>query len=152
MVGIVPQKKTGSDLLEEAISMDSFDDVDESVNNVRTQETPFNQAFSALTQTGGNILQMMARMTPELAIALERSYLRYCKYQSDYISGRSNLLLRISVSNGGEGRKEMIEAVKAGAGVPGEYYNDPEFGGATRAMSTFEKIPQTIDDDESDSF
>ncbi len=66
---------------------------------------------------------MMTRTNPPLAIALSKAYNRVANYNSAYIYGQSNLLMRISVSNGGEGRSEIVAALKAGVGVPGEFYD-----------------------------
>ena len=86
--------------------------------------TPFEQVYGALLDTHGDKLEMMARMTPSLTLALYRNHTRRSKYDSDFDNDEKDLLLRMSISNGGLGRREMVEALQAGSGVPGEYYGN----------------------------
>ena len=44
-------------------------------------------------------------------------------YNSHYIRGRLDTLMRLHVSMGGKGRAEMVQSLQAGSGVPGEFYD-----------------------------
>lgn len=52
--------------------------------------------------------------------------------------------MRISISSGGLGRKEMVEALQSGSGVPGEFFGSG--GGLGRMNDTASPLPE--DDDE----
>lgn len=90
--------------------------------------TPFEQVYEAFLSTHGEILEMMSRTTPSLAVALYRNNTRRSKYGTQFDKEEKDLLLRISISTGGLGRKEMVEALQSGSGVPGEYFGSG-FGG-----------------------
>lgn len=115
---ILPREKTAEDLLVPE---------DEELNLIPERETapvhtPFDQVYAALLSTEGERLEMMSRTTPSLAVALYRNNTRRCKYDSSFDNEEKNLLLRVSISTGGLGRKEMVEALQSGAGVPGEFF------------------------------
>lgn len=40
--------------------------------------------------------------------------------------------MRLAISMGGEGRREVINALNAGSGVPGEFYSSDAFSGHKR--------------------
>lgn len=96
----------------------------------RSAATPFEQVYEAFLATHGEKLEMMARTNPTLALALYRNNTRRAKYDSQFDHDEKDLLLRISISSGGLGRKEMVEALQSGAGVPGEYFGSG-FGGGS---------------------
>lgn len=97
--------------------------------------TPFDQVYEALLNTRGEKLEMMSRLTPALAVAMYRNHTRRSKYDSSFDHDEKDLLLRISISSGGLGRKEMVEALQSGAGVPGEYFGSG-FGGGGLGRDT----------------
>lgn len=88
-----------------------------------SQDTPFDKAYASLTVTGGRRLEMMTRATPKLAQAIGVSYNMMFNYQSAYIKGRIDTLMRIHVSMGGKGRSEIVQSLQSGSGVPGEFYD-----------------------------
>lgn len=88
-----------------------------------SQDTPFDKAYASLTVTGGKRLEMMTRATPKLAQAIGMSYNLMWNYNSMYIKGRIDTLMRIHVSMGGKGRSEIVQSLQSGSGVPGEFYD-----------------------------
>ncbi len=85
-------------------------------------DTPFDKAYTVLTATSGEVLELMTRTTPKLATAVGVGYTMRYNFKSNYIGGRMDNLMRIHVSFGGRGRNEMVQSLKAGSGVPDSYY------------------------------
>lgn len=85
-------------------------------------ETPFNQTVDMLSRTRGPELELMCRMNRPIAEAATVCYAMVAKFHCDYLIGRMDQIMRLSVSNGGLGREEMVRSLQAGSGVPGEYY------------------------------
>lgn len=129
--------RPATDLLEDPILQEG--DLNE-LNEVEGI-TPFDKGFGALTTTGGARLELLTRTTPRLAIAIDHTYNRIFNFGSRYLRGRINSNMRSAISMDGEGRKEIIEALKAGSGVPGEFYN-----GATRQSTFSEDYPEEDDE------
>lgn len=123
---ILPMDKTAEDLL---VPEDEELNLTQGRERLPPSHTPFEQVYDALLSTEGARLEMMARTTPALAVALYRNNTRRCKYDSSFDHEEKNLLLRVSISSGGLGRKEMVEALQSGAGVPGEYFGSNMGGG-----------------------
>ncbi len=120
------KKKSATDLLENPkFTEDS--DVFEQIEESTVQDgTPFDKSYGALTCTGGPILELMTRTTKKVAKALNIGYTLCYNYKSPYLRGKLDLLMRTRVSMGGKGRAEMVQALQAGSGVPGEYYDKGE--------------------------
>lgn len=85
--------------------------------------TPFDRAYGSLTALGGPQLELMTRSTKRLAIALNTAFPMVFNYRSPYLRGKVDTIMRVHVSRGGKGRAEMVQALQAGAGVPGEFYD-----------------------------
>ena len=85
--------------------------------------TPFDRAYGALTSLSGAPLEIMTRTTRKLAVAITASYTMIANYKSPYLRGRMDTIMRAHVSQGGKGRSEMVQALQAGSGVPGEFYD-----------------------------
>ena len=104
--------------------------------------TPFDQAFGALTTTGGPKLELLTRANKKLSIAIDRTYNRCFNFHSMYLRGRIDTLMRLAVSMGGKGRAEIVDSLRAGSGVPDSFYS--ERGGDYEPA--FEDAP--VEDDE----
>lgn len=87
-----------------------------------TGDTPFNQTVDMLSKTGGPELELMCRNNRAISEAATMCYAMIAKFHSSYIQGRYNQLMRLTVSNNGLGRSEMVQSLQAGSGVPGEYF------------------------------
>ena len=110
------EPKSATDLLDNPLITDDGD-------NGSGNATPFDKAYTVLTTTTGNKLELMTRTTPKLAQAIGVGYNMMFNFRSTYIRGRLDTLMRIHVSMGGKGRAEMVQSLQAGSGVPGEYYD-----------------------------
>ncbi len=89
----------------------------------KSDKTPFDKTYDVLTSTGGPKLEMMTRTTRKLARAVDVGFNLMFNYNSHYIRGRLDTLMRLHVSMGGKGRAEMVQSLQAGSGVPGEFYD-----------------------------
>lgn len=87
-------------------------------------DPPVNKAISHLTVTEGQALEEMARVFgQEMVNALSIGYIYSEMYGSDYVRGRIDQLLRLSVAKGGQGRRDLIDIVDAGGKLPDAYYS-----------------------------
>ena len=120
------KKKSATDLLENPIFTEDSEIFNQPDNGPMQDGTPFDKSYGALTCTGGPTLELMTRTTKKVARALDIGYTLWFNYRSAYIRGRLDLLMRTRVSMGGKGRAEMVQALQAGSGVPGEYYDKGE--------------------------
>ena len=84
--------------------------------------TTYDKTASMLTKTQGPELELMARVNRPVAEVATAIYSMVAKFHSAYLIGRMDQILRLTVSNGGLGRDEMVRSLQAGSGVPGEYY------------------------------
>lgn len=86
-------------------------------------EAPVSKGIENLTVENGDRLQLMARINNRetmQAIAIANIYVNI--YGSKYVGGRINEILRVGVSVGGQGRRDIIDIVDAGGSLPPEYY------------------------------
>ena len=86
-------------------------------------EAPVSKGISNLTSENGERLQLMSRVNSRemlQAVAIANIYTNI--YGSRYVKGRINEALRMNVSIGGQGRREIIDIVDAGGTLPPEYY------------------------------
>lgn len=113
------KKKSATELLEEPLITEPT----EEEMNAGEPATPFDRAYSVLTATGGERLEMMTRTTKPLAEAINLGYNMIWNFHSAYLRGRIDTLMRVHVSMEGKGRAEMVQALQAGSGVPGEFYD-----------------------------
>lgn len=84
-------------------------------------ELPVNTAISQLTKLEGTELEISTRTSPQLARAASVGYIYTTVYGSEYVRGRVEQIERLAISNGGQGRTDLIEAVKAGGRMPDAY-------------------------------
>lgn len=108
------EKRSGVELLEEPDVGFTGGPMD--------SETPFNQTVDMLSKTEGKELELMCRTNRQIAEAATIGYnMAFC-FHSKYVTGKIDQIMRLSVSNGGQGRAEMVQSLQAGSGVPDSYY------------------------------
>lgn len=86
-------------------------------------EAPVSKGIENLTAERGARLQLMSRINSRemtQAIAIANIYTNI--YGSRYVKGRIDEALRVNVSIGGQGRRDIIDIVDAGGSLPPEYY------------------------------
>lgn len=99
----------------------------------RSKEAPVQTAFKYLTSEDGNLLQLMTRTNPVMVGACQIAYIfdKALKYRNadgeletgnPYVSGYVDQIMRLSVSMGGKGREEIIQALGEGGTLPDQYY------------------------------
>lgn len=111
-----------TELLDNPAIEDEFE-MEESSYDSDSSGTPFDKSFNVLTCTSGDYLELMTRTTPQLAQAIGVGYNLLFNFRSRYIRGRLDTIMRLHVSMEGKGRAEMVQALQAGSGVPGEYFD-----------------------------
>lgn len=107
-------------------------------------ETPYGMAFNLLSSLGGEKLEIMTRSNPRLVQAAQVSYCMVAQFGSSYIAGENDQLERFAVSLGGEGRKEIVESLRAGGDMPDAFY-EAQSGGTRGPPRTF---TDAVDEDE----
>ena len=86
-------------------------------------EAPVSKGIENLTSEEGARLQLMSRInSKETMQAIAIAHIFTNIYGSKYIKGRINEILRVNVSVGGQGRRDIIDIVDAGGSLPPEYY------------------------------
>lgn len=86
-------------------------------------EAPVSKGIENLTAEDGAKLQLMSRInSKETMQAIAIAHIFTHIYGSKYIKGRINEILRVNVSVGGQGRRDIIDIVDAGGTLPPEYY------------------------------
>lgn len=98
-------------------------------------ELPVNTAIEQLTQLRGDGLEITTRTSPALAKAAAVGYIYAHTFNSGYVQGRIEQTERLAVSTQGQGRKDLIEAVKAGGRMPDSYITGGP-GGKNREYDT----------------
>lgn len=107
-------------------------------------ETPYAMAFGLLSALGGEKLEIMTRANPRLVQAAQVSYCMVAQFGSLYIAGENDQLGRYAVSVQGEGRKEIVDSLRAGGDMPDAYY-EAQSGGSRGPPKTFS---DAVDEDE----
>lgn len=110
-------KRSGAELLDEDYEEEEMIESD-------PMQTPFNQTVDFLSVTDGPKLELFCRSTRPLVEAAEICYSMVYKFDSNYIKGRMNQIMRFSVSANGKGREEMVQSLQAGSGVPDSFYEN----------------------------
>lgn len=103
------------------------------IGAMASAETPFNQAVDLLATTGEEELELMCRTTREVAEAAAIGYSMIFRFNSRYVGGRIAQIERLTVSNGGKGRDEIVRSLQAGSGVSDGFYESQ--GGLNRSFS-----------------
>lgn len=108
------KRKAATDLLDNPI-------VDE-CEAFTPQPTPFDKGFDILSETAGERLELMTRTDSRIIDACQLGYTVVARFGSAYVGNRVNQLMRLAISKNGRGREEIVESIKAGAGVPDTFY------------------------------
>lgn len=87
-------------------------------------ELPVKDIAKRLTVEDGQALEITTRTTATMANAAQFCLIYTFRFKSRYASARIGQVERLAISMGGQGRRDLIDALKAGGAVPGEYYND----------------------------
>ena len=95
------------------------------------QDAPVNTVLSNFMKPSGPELELLTRTTPQLARAAEVCFLYGTQIKmedgtmgSPAVRDLWGLIMRMSVSMDGLGRKEQIEALQAGGKLPDSYFNN----------------------------
>lgn len=108
-------------------------------------ETPYGMAFGLLSALEGKELEIMTRSNPRLVQAAQVSYCMVAQFGSRYIAGENDQLSRFAVSLNGEGRKEIVDSLRAGGDMPDAYYENQSGSSGHSPPRTFS---DAVDDDE----
>lgn len=107
-------------------------------------DTPYGMAFGLLSALEGKELEIMTRSNPRLVQAAQVSYCMVAQFGSQYIAGENDQLGRFAVSLNGEGRREIVDSLRAGGDMPDAYYENQ---GAT-GRSVPRTFTDALDDNE----
>lgn len=100
-------------------------------------ETPYDKAYNLLSALEGRKLEIMTRTNPRLVQAANVAYNMTSSFGSLYIRGKIDQIMRFAVSMGGEGRKEIVDSLRAGGDMPDAYYEAQAGVGGRSAPTTF---------------
>lgn len=108
-------------------------------------ETPYDKAYDLLSSLEGKKLEIMTRTNPRLVQAANVAYTMHSSFGSEFIRGKLDQIMRFAVSMGGEGRKEIVDSLRAGGDMPDAYF-EAQAGGINRgAPKTY---TDAVDEDE----
>lgn len=85
-------------------------------------EAPVKTVVDKLSVTEGKGLQLTTRTNPAIARAMHTAYLYGELFGIQVIKGEADLLMRLAISQGGQGRRDLIDSLEAGGSVPGEFF------------------------------
>ncbi len=89
-------------------------------------ELPVNTALDKLSKLDGKELEISTRSNTTLNRAAAAGLIYMFAFGSGYAAARVEQIERLAVSVGGQGRRDVIDAIAAGGKVPDEYLNgDP---------------------------
>lgn len=95
-----------------------------------TPTPPVTKAMDYLAITEGTMLEILTRTNGRVISAIDSGTTHVFRYKSQYILSRIQQIERLAISAGGQGRTEMIDAVKAGGSMPDSFYE----GGSRSSM------------------
>lgn len=95
-------------------------------------EAPVKTVVDKLSATEGHGLQISTRTNSAIARAMHTAYLYGEVYGIKVIKGEGDLLMRLAISQGGQGRRDLIDSLEAGGSMPAEYY-----GTRTKSDATY---------------
>lgn len=87
-------------------------------------ELPVKDIAKRLTVEEGQALEITTRTAVTMANAAQFCLIYTYRFKSEYASARIGQVERLAISMGGQGRRDLIDALQAGGAVPGEYYSD----------------------------
>lgn len=94
------------------------------INRSEKPELPVKDIARRLTVEDGKALEITTRTTGIMADAAQFCLIYTDRFNSRYAAGRIGQIERLAISMGGQGRRDLIDALSAGGAVPGEYYSD----------------------------
>ena len=94
------------------------------INRSEKPELPVKDIARRLTVEEGKALEITTRTTGIMADAAQFCLIYTDRFNSRYAAGRIGQIERLAISMGGQGRRDLIDALQAGGSVPGEYYTD----------------------------
>ena len=96
-------------------------------------ELPVKAIARDLMNLSGERLELTTRANPMLVKAVSIGYIYTHTFGSSYVTGRVDQVMRLAVSQGGGGRQDLIESLRAGGNPPDAYYQG---GGGRRVSET----------------
>lgn len=87
-------------------------------------ELPVKDIARRLTVETGPALEITTRTTATMAFAARFCMVYTERFTSSYAAAVAGQIERLAISMGGQGRRDLIDALQAGGSVPGEYYSD----------------------------
>lgn len=99
-------------------------------------ELPVKDIARRLTVETGAPLEITTRTTATMAYAAQFCLIYTERFNSSYAAARIGQIERLAISMGGQGRRDLIDALAAGGAVPGEYYSN---GDKKKDYPIFEK-------------
>ena len=87
-------------------------------------ELPVKDIARRLTVEDGKPLEITTRTTGMIANVAQFCLIYRERFNSQYAKAREGQIERLAISMGGQGRRDLIDALQAGGAVPGEYYAD----------------------------
>ena len=91
--------------------------------DIQSSDPPVSKGMGFLAVEHGEKLEMMTRTNRAIIEGLAAGYAYCARYDSDYIRSKTERIMRLAVSAGGEGRTEMIQMVSAGGQVSDAFYD-----------------------------
>lgn len=90
---------------------------------IQATDPPVSKGMGFLATQSGERLEMMTRTNRAIISGISAGNAYVARYHSQYIRGKIERIMRLAISSGGEGRKEMIAMVSAGGQVSDAFYN-----------------------------
>jgi hypothetical protein len=102
------------------------EDPDETVINLSSRmlpELPIKSATKIITQTEGRGLKQHTNASRGLVEAVMFAFPYIKRWGNTYVGDMVDDLMCLAISKDGQGRKDIIEALRAGGTVPDAYYS-----------------------------
>lgn len=90
---------------------------------IQPTDPPVSKGMGFLATQSGERLEMMTRTNKPIILGISAGSAYCARYESKYIRDKTERIMRLAISSGGEGRKEMIQMVSAGGQVSDAFYN-----------------------------
>ena len=94
------------------------------INRSDKPELPVKDIAKRITSEEGRPLELTTRTTGTLANSAQFCLIYQLRFNSLYANGRIGQIERLACSIDGQRVRDLIDALKAGGAVPGEYYAD----------------------------
>lgn len=114
---------------------------DTSVMEDAAPVTPYDKAFSMLSTTRGEHMELMTRANPKMAEAA-RVTLTFSRFGLPYVDELMNQTMRFAPALNGEVRKEFVESLKGmGASMPDAFF-EGSGGGVDGPPKSWVDVPE----------